>query len=95
MQDLSVLICPIIGQRIKFQPEMQRENFTLIVPDRHSGKRLDQVLALLCPQHSRSRLQAWIRNGFVTVDGASLKQKDTIHGGQSIRVSAVIGSRSK
>lgn len=74
---------------------MEQENFTVIVPEQHSGKRLDQVLALLCPQHSRSRLQAWIRNGFVTVDGAFLKQKDAIHGGQSIRVSALIDNRNE
>ena len=74
---------------------MQQENFTLTVPDRHSGKRLDQVLALLCPQHSRSRLQAWIKDGFVSVDGASLKQKDTVHGGQSIRVSALVDDRNE
>ena len=66
--------------------EMRQENHTLIVPEQHAGKRLDQVLALLCPQHSRSRLQAWIRDGFVTVDGTSLKQKDTVQGGQSIKV---------
>ena len=74
---------------------MREENFTLIVPEQHAGKRLDQVLARLCPQHSRSRLQAWIRNGFVSVDGASLKQKDTVHGGQSIKVRAQVEDRSE
>ncbi|MYH70927.1 MAG: 23S rRNA pseudouridine(1911/1915/1917) synthase RluD [Gammaproteobacteria bacterium] len=69
---------------------MQQEEFTVIVPEQHAGKRLDQVLALMCPRHSRSRLQAWIRNGFVTVDGAGLKQRDTVHGGQSIKVSATL-----
>lgn len=67
---------------------MQQEDFTVIVPEQHDGKRLDQVLALLCPRHSRSRLQAWIRKGFVSVDGAGLKQKDSVRGGQSIRVNA-------
>ena len=74
---------------------MQQEDFTVIVPDHHAGKRLDQVLALLCPQHSRSRLQAWIRNGFVSVDGAALKQKDSVRGGQSIRVSAILDNRNE
>ena len=74
---------------------MQQEDFTVIVPEQHSGKRLDQALALLCPQHSRSRLQAWIRNGFVSVDGATLKQKDSVRGGQSIRVSAPVDSRNE
>ena len=74
---------------------MQQEDFTLIVPEQHAGKRLDQVLALLCPRHSRSRLQAWIREGFVTVDGAGMKQKDTVQGGQSIRVSATLDDRNE
>lgn len=65
------------------------------MPERHAGKRLDQVLALLCPQHSRSRLQAWIRDGFVTVDGAALKQKDTVRGGQSIKVRAQLDNRNE
>ena len=74
---------------------MQQEEFTVIVPEQHAGKRLDQVLALMCPRHSRSRLQAWIRNGFVTVDGAGLKQRDTVHGGQSIKVSATLDDHNE
>lgn len=74
---------------------MQQENFTVIVPEQHAGKRLDQVLALLCPRHSRARLQAWIRDGFVTVDGAGLKQKDAVHGGQSIRVCASLDDHNE
>jgi 23S rRNA pseudouridine1911/1915/1917 synthase len=38
------------------------------VPDRSAGRRLDQVLAELWPQHSRNRLQAWVREGRVLVD---------------------------
>ncbi len=74
---------------------MQQEDFTVIVPEQHDGKRLDQALALLCPRHSRSRLQAWIRNGFVTVDGAGLKQKDTVRSGQSIRVCATFDDHNE
>ena len=75
--------------------DMQQENFSLIVPEQHAGKRLDQALALLCPRHSRSRLQGWIRDGFVTVDGASLKQKDPVHAGQSIEVRAQLENRNE
>ena len=74
---------------------MQQEDFTVIVPEQHHGKRLDLVLALLCPRHSRSRLQAWIRSGFVTVDGAGLKQKDTVRSGQSIRVCATLEDQNE
>jgi hypothetical protein len=35
-----------------------------------AGSRLDQALAQLWPEHSRSRLKGWIDAGRVTVDGA-------------------------
>ena len=44
------------------------EPLRLIVPESCSGRRLDQALAELLPQHSRNRLQGWIRDGHVTLD---------------------------
>ncbi|HOL65362.1 MAG TPA: RluA family pseudouridine synthase, partial [Accumulibacter sp.] len=41
---------------------------TLSVPVECNGQRLDQTLAKLLPQHSRSRLQQWLRAGRVSVD---------------------------
>jgi len=35
-----------------------------------AGKRLDLALALLFPRYSRSRLQDWIKAGFLLLDGA-------------------------
>ena len=69
---------------------MPTEKIQLVVPAEHSGRRLDQVLALLCPEHSRSRLQAWIRDGFVTVDNEKLRQRDTVIEGQMININAEI-----
>ena len=74
---------------------MRQENLTAIVPDHLGEKRLDQVLALLFPQHSRSRLQSWIKEGYVSVDGASLKQKDTVRSGQSVRLDAPVDNRNE
>ena len=71
----------------------QQEIFSVIVPEQYSGKRLDQALALLCPRHSRARLQAWIRDGFVRVDGAGLRQKDSVSAGQLIEVKATLDDR--
>ena len=39
------------------------------VPIELGGKRLDQILAKLFPEYSRSRLKTWILDGMVTVDG--------------------------
>ncbi len=67
---------------------MPTEKLTLIVPEELDGKRLDQALACLCPQHSRSRLQDWIRNGYVTVDTLRLRQRDNVTTGQTIQIEA-------
>ena len=41
----------------------------LETPAELAGTRLDRVLAVLLPEYSRSRLQAWIRAGHVRIDG--------------------------
>lgn len=51
-----------------------------------AGQRLDHVLAAALPQYSRSRLQAWIRAGRVTVNGATAKASDTLRGGEELCV---------
>ena len=61
-----------------------------IVPRDAAGQRLDQVLATLFPDYSRSRLQQWIRAGYVTVDGRSLRTRARVRGGESIAVDAVM-----
>lgn len=42
-----------------------------IVPAGVAG-RLDKVLAQLLPEHSRSRLQGWIEEGYVAIDGVTV-----------------------
>ena len=59
------------------------------VPSSAAGRRLDAVLAELFPQYSRSRLSAWIKSGDVTVDGAALRGRDSVHGGEAIALSVV------
>lgn len=57
----------------------------LIVPAEQSGQRLDQVLAALVPQHSRSQLQRLIKDGRVTIDGAAVVRTNTpVTEGQAI-----------
>lgn len=48
------------------------------VPPELSGRRLDQAAADLMPEHSRSRLQSWIRSGALTVNGKARKQRDKV-----------------
>jgi 23S rRNA pseudouridine1911/1915/1917 synthase len=52
-----------------------------------AGLRLDQALAQLMPEHSRSRLKAWIDAGGVTVGGAIIPAKYRLLGGERLLVS--------
>ncbi|XKH00093.1 23S rRNA pseudouridine(1911/1915/1917) synthase RluD [Marinobacter nauticus] len=48
------------------------------VPPELSGKRLDQAAAELVSEHSRSRLQSWIKSGALTVNGKKCKPRDKV-----------------
>ncbi len=56
------------------------------IPPELAGLRLDQALARLLPEHSRSRLQDWIRRARVQVDGASAQPRQKVWGGERIDV---------
>ncbi|WP_432471140.1 23S rRNA pseudouridine(1911/1915/1917) synthase RluD [Amphritea sp. HPY] len=58
------------------------------VPDELIGKRLDQAVAELFPEYSRSRLQVWIKDGSLTVDGKTRRMRDKLMGGELISVNA-------
>ncbi len=58
----------------------------LNAPEDIAGLRLDQVLARLLPQWSRSRLQAWIKQNRITVNGASADVRQKIWGGEKIQI---------
>jgi 23S rRNA pseudouridine1911/1915/1917 synthase len=63
------------------------EPLHLTVPDASYGRRLDQVLADMLPQHSRNRLQGWVRDGCVQVDGkAETEPKRKLLGGERLIV---------
>jgi len=50
------------------------------------GKRLDSLLRERLPKYSRARLQTWIREGRVTVDGQALRASHLLRGGENISV---------
>lgn len=66
----------------------QQINLEAEVPDRLAGQRLDQVAAELFPDYSRSRLQTWIKNGDLTVNGSTRKTRDKILGGERLELRA-------
>jgi 23S rRNA pseudouridine1911/1915/1917 synthase len=50
------------------------------------GKRLDSLLRERLPEYSRARLQTWIREGRVTVEGQPVRASHTLRGTESIQV---------
>ncbi|MBM96889.1 MAG: 23S rRNA pseudouridine(1911/1915/1917) synthase RluD [Oceanospirillaceae bacterium] len=58
------------------------------VPFDMGNKRLDQVAAQLFPDYSRSRLQQWIKDGQLTVDGVVKRGRDKLVGGEALILDA-------
>lgn len=61
-----------------------------VVPPDMYGMRLDQVVSKLFPDYSRSRLQGWIKEGEVKVNGQVLRIRDKLNGGEQIVIDAHI-----
>jgi len=62
------------------------------VPAEMHGDRLDRVAAHLFPQYSRARLQGWIREGALSVDGRPCRPRDKVTGGASLCIDAELGA---
>jgi 23S rRNA pseudouridine1911/1915/1917 synthase len=62
-------------------------NILLSIPMDLGGKRLDVALQQLLPEHSRSRLQAWIKAGLVALNGEATTAKTKVWGGEQILIS--------
>jgi 23S rRNA pseudouridine1911/1915/1917 synthase len=71
------------------------EHFSQRIPDQLGGKRLDQALAAMFPDYSRARLQRWIKDGHVTVDGSPMRPRDQIHGGELVELSVVLEEETR
>lgn len=70
------------------------ETYTALVDDESCGNRLDQVLPLLFPDFSRTRLQHWVREGRVSKDGQTvLRPREKLIGGETIVLQATFNDR--
>jgi len=65
---------------------MSSINETIIIPDHLSGQRLDVALSELYPDFSRSRLQQWIQQGQILLDGEQVKPKVKVVAEQSLQL---------
>ncbi len=59
-----------------------------VIPEEFAGHRLDQALAQMFPEFSRSRLKRWLLDGAILVDGETWRPRDTVQGGESVVVDA-------
>ena len=57
-----------------------------VIPEALAGKRLDQALAVLFPEHSRARLQEWIRQGDVQINREFRNQRHRVKGGEEVAI---------
>ncbi len=61
----------------------------ITAPAACAGLRLDQALAKLLPEFSRSRLALWVRSGRATVDGRPALPRHKMRGGEVIEIAPV------
>jgi 23S rRNA pseudouridine1911/1915/1917 synthase len=74
---------------------MSKLQLQTTIPEEFAGKRLDQALSQLYPEHSRSRIQSWIKSGDVTVNKLNYRQKDVVNFGDAIEICTEINSIEK
>ena len=67
---------------------------TLTIPHDLGGLRLDVALQRMLPEHSRSRLQAWIKEGLVTVNAEPSTSKTKVWGGEQVVVQVQVKPES-
>lgn len=59
---------------------------TMSIPTEFAGLRLDQALARMFPQYSRSRLKEWLLDGAITLEGGPWRPRDAVCGGEVVRL---------
>lgn len=68
---------------------------TAQVPVAMNGMRFDQAASELFPDFSRSRLQSWIKDGQLKLDGRIAKPKDKLIGGETMSLDAELEAQGE
>ena len=61
-----------------------QEKLDQVIPEDLAGVRLDLALVELFPDFSRARLQHWVKNGQIRVNGETWRSKDKVAGGENV-----------
>lgn len=71
--------------------QQQRISLNGQVPDELFGKRLDQALAEMFPDYSRSRIKEWIVGGEVKIDGQVIdRPREKLRGGELVDIQGTV-----
>ena len=71
---------------------MNSEKQILTIPEELAGLRLDQALARMFPDYSRSRLKEWLLAGAIKVEGGPKRPRDAVSGGETVEFEPVVES---
>jgi 23S rRNA pseudouridine1911/1915/1917 synthase len=71
---------------------MNSEKQILTIPEELAGLRLDQALARMFPDYSRSRLKEWLLAGAIRVEGGPKRPRDAVSGGETVEFEPVVES---
>ena len=74
---------------------MRKIQLEIVIPEKFKGKRLDLALSKLFPEHSRSRIQSWIKAGEVEVNNSKYKQRNVVNSGDIIKINTTLKSIDK
>ena len=74
---------------------MRKIQLEIVIPEKFEGKRLDLALSKLFPEHSRSRIQSWIKAGEVEVNNSKYKQRNVVNSGDIIKINTTLKSIDK
>lgn len=64
----------------------EQEPIRFVLSLKDGGQRLDKLVAAKLSQYSRSRLQRWIEDGYITVNGKKAQAKQMVIGDEEICV---------
>jgi 23S rRNA pseudouridine1911/1915/1917 synthase len=75
-------------EKVQMNHSITQIELTKTIPHKLNQSRLDIALSTLLPEYSRSKIQEWIKAGYVAVDGDTLRAKDKVHTDQIININA-------
>ena len=58
----------------------------LCIDETGHGLRLDQALSICLPEYSRSKIQDWIKQGFILLNQSSARSRDKVYSGDLVQL---------